>query len=148
MEYQTQQDKILTRIAEYYALSVAGTKIRLGSEANSENIRNKDFSLLQETHSNLAFSKCLYSEITHEGIETIRRALGGHGTSYYSGIPQLLNENLPNNTHEGENTVMYLQTARYIIKSFLGHLKGKPLTSSVKYLATLNNEAKPLAGKS
>jgi len=61
LEYQTQQDKILTRIAEYYALSVAGTKIRLGSEANSENIRNKDFSLLQETHSNLAFSKCLYS---------------------------------------------------------------------------------------
>lgn len=101
LEYQTQQDKILTRIAEYYALSVSGTKIRLGSEANSENIRKKDFSLLQETHSNLAFSKCLYSEIVHEGIETIRRGLGGHGTSYYSGIPQLLNENLPNNTHEG-----------------------------------------------
>jgi hypothetical protein len=42
---------------------------------------------------------------------------------------------------------MYLQTARYIIKSFLGHLKGKPLTDSVKYLATLNNETAPLAGK-
>lgn len=42
---------------------------------------------------------------------------------------------------------MYLQTARYIIKSFLGHLKGKPLTDSVKYLATLNKDTAPLAGK-
>ena len=70
-------------------------------------------------------------------METLRRALGGHGTSYYSGIPQMLNEYAPNNTHEGENTVMYIQTARYILKSYLGLLtKNKPLTDSVKYLAT------------
>lgn len=91
---------------------------------------------MQETHSNLAFSKCLYSEIVHEGMETLRRSLGGHGASYYSGIPQMLNEYAPNNTHEGENTVMYIQTARYILKSYIGHLtKNKPLTDSVKYLA-------------
>lgn len=68
MDYQTQQDKVLPRIAEYYALSVGGTKIRISSEKNSQNILKNDFSLLQETHSNLAFSKCLYSEIVHEGM--------------------------------------------------------------------------------
>ena len=31
IEYQTQQDKILPRIAEYYAMSAGGTKIRLCS---------------------------------------------------------------------------------------------------------------------
>jgi acyl-CoA oxidase len=31
IEYQTQQDKIISRIAEYYAMSSGGTKIRLCS---------------------------------------------------------------------------------------------------------------------
>lgn len=82
----------------------------------------------------------MYSEIVNEGIETLRRSLGGHGTSYYSGIPQILNEHSPNNTHEGENTVMYIQTARYILKSYIGLLtKGKTPTDSVKYLEKFND---------
>ena len=28
LEYQTQQEKVLSRIAEYYAITVAGSKIR------------------------------------------------------------------------------------------------------------------------
>lgn len=136
LDYQIQQDKIISRIAEYYAISVAGNRIRLISEQNTTNILKNDFSLLQENHSNLSFSKSLFSEIVHEGIEVCRRSLGGHGTSYYSGLPQLLNEYSPMNTHEGENTVMYLQAARYVLKSYGGHLlKGKPLSDSVQYLA-------------
>ena len=31
---------------------------------------------------------------------------------------------------------MYLQTAMYVLKSYLGHItKGKPLTDSVQYLS-------------
>jgi hypothetical protein len=51
----------MSRVAEYYAINVAGTRIRLISEQNSRNILNKDFTLLQETHSNLSFSKGLFS---------------------------------------------------------------------------------------
>jgi acyl-CoA oxidase len=101
IEYQAQQDKVISRIAEYYAVSVASTRIRLISESNSKKVLVNDFSLLQETHSNLAFSKCLFSEIVQDGIESCRRSMGGHGTSYYSGIPQLMNEYAANNTHEG-----------------------------------------------
>jgi len=61
LEYQTQQEKIIPRIAEYYAIIIAGNKIRKVSEQNTLNISKNDFSLLQETHSNLAFSKCQYS---------------------------------------------------------------------------------------
>jgi hypothetical protein len=139
LEYQTQQEKVLPRIAEYYALTIGGTKISTVSHQNGENVLKKDFSLLQETHSNLSFSKGLYSEITQDGIETLRRSMGGHGTSYYSGVPQIMNEVTANNTHEGENTVLYVQTARYILKSYLGHLQGKPLTDSVKYIARLQD---------
>jgi hypothetical protein len=35
---------------------------------------------------------------------------------------------------------MYIQTARYILKSYIGFLtKGKPLTESVKYLEQFNS---------
>lgn len=47
MDYQTQQEKVLPRIAEYYAINIGGTKIRLGSEDNSARILKNDFSLLQ-----------------------------------------------------------------------------------------------------
>lgn len=115
---------------------MASAKIREVSANNGKRVLEKDFSLLQETHSNLAFSKGLFSEICQDGIEILRRSMGGHGTSYYSGMPQLLNEYIANNTHEGENTVMYLQSARYVLKSYLGHMtKGKPLADSVSYIS-------------
>jgi hypothetical protein len=41
---------------------------------------------------------------------------------------------LANIPAEGENTVMYLQTARYVMKSYMDLLKGKKLMDSVKYL--------------
>lgn len=38
MDYQTQQEKILVRIAEYYAITIAGTKIREISEDNGRKV--------------------------------------------------------------------------------------------------------------
>ena len=61
LDYQTQQEKILPRIAEYYAMTIAGMKINSVSQQNGLNVLKKDFSLLQETHSNLCFSKSLFS---------------------------------------------------------------------------------------
>lgn len=61
LDYLTQQEKVLTRIAEYYAITLGGTKIRQVSEKNRQKVLKHDFSLLQETHSDLAFSKALFS---------------------------------------------------------------------------------------
>jgi hypothetical protein len=128
---------------------VAGNKIRQVSEYNKEKVLKNDFSLIQETHSNLSFSKGLFSELGQDGMEILRRSMGGHGTSYYSGVPQLMNEYVAHNTHEGENTVMYLQTARYVLKNYLGFMtKGKALADSVKYIARLQEfNEKQFAGK-
>ena len=37
-------------------------------------------------------------------------------------------------TYEGENTVLLLQTARYLVKSWKQAMDGKPLPESVEYL--------------
>ena len=92
LKYQTQQEKVLPRIAEYYAMTVDSSKTRNLCIENGQKVLKKDFSILQETHSNLCFSKCLFSEICQDGMEILRRSMGGHGTSYYSGVPQIMNE--------------------------------------------------------
>ena len=47
-----------------------------------------------------------------------------------------MNEYVANNTHEGENTVMYLQTAKYVLKGYVNHMtKGNQLAQSVSYIS-------------
>jgi hypothetical protein len=58
------------------------------------------------------------------GIETIRKSCGGNGFSYYSGIPSIRNEMSPIPTYEGENTILLLQTARFLVRAYDGALKG------------------------
>jgi hypothetical protein len=53
-------------------------------------------------------------------MEICRKACGGHGFSQYSGFVSLINEYAPHNTQEGENTVLYLQIAKHLIKNYKG----------------------------
>ena len=46
-------------------------------------------------------------------LKVCRMACGGHGYSQASGLPYLYVNYVPANTYEGENTVLFLQTARY-----------------------------------
>ena len=46
-------------------------------------------------------------------VQVCRLACGGHGYSLASGIPSLYVNYTAAQTYEGENTVLYLQTARY-----------------------------------
>jgi acyl-CoA oxidase len=51
-----------------------------------------------------------------DGIETCRRAMGGHGFGGGSGLIQLNNDYLSKPTVEGDNWMITQQTASYIIK--------------------------------
>lgn len=99
MDYQLQQQKIIERIAEYFAISVAGNKIKNISNENVRRVLSKgDFSLMQETHVCLSLGKCFFSELVYDGMQICRKACGGHGFSHYSGFVPLINEYAPNNT--------------------------------------------------
>lgn len=50
-------------------------------------------------------------------------------------MPSIFYEYAAHLTHEGENTILYLQTARYLLKSYKHSVtKKKPLGESVKYI--------------
>ncbi|RSH76520.1 fatty-acyl coenzyme A oxidase [Apiotrichum porosum] len=71
------------------------------------------FSLLPKA---CAVSMSHGTTISVEGIETARRACGGHGYSHYSGIGHLYSEMLPSVTYEGDNYMLTKQVARALIK--------------------------------
>ena len=59
----------------------------------------------------------------------------------FSGLTQLLNDYIPNATYEGENVVMALQAARYLVKAALDGFKGKEPVGNAKYLGNLGRLA-------
>lgn len=91
---------------------------------------------MAEAHNCLCLGKAFSTDLLMKDIEICRLACGGHGFHHYSGIPSLLQEVSPVTTLEGENTVMYLQLSRYLLKSYKNSITKKhELSHSVKYLA-------------
>lgn len=59
-----------------------------------------------------------------DGIEECRLTCGGQGYSVLSGLPQLLASYVQNCTWEGDNNVMCLQMARFLVKQMHAALSG------------------------
>lgn len=79
-------------------------------------ISKGDFGRLAELHSQSSGLKSLCTDYAANGIETCRRALGGHGFGGGSGLIQLNADYLSKPTVEGDNWMITQQTASYLIK--------------------------------
>lgn len=65
--------------------------------------------------------------------QVCRLACGGHGYMLISGLPRLYATTVAACTYEGENTVLYLQTSRFLLKCLTGqHKLGQ--NSQLKFL--------------
>lgn len=139
LDYQIQQNKLFTYLASAYALQAGATKC---AELTTENIRRieekEDFSLMKDLHAALCGTKAFYSSEAIEGIDQARLSCGGHGYSAYSGFVSLWREFSPNTTYEGDNTIMALQTARYLLRCLDKARKGTKLLENVAYLQNFN----------
>ena len=135
LDYQLQMNKIMPLIASAYAFNASYKRIVALYYEMMRNIQEKeDFSTMNELHSILSGCKAFFTWETLLGIEVCRQSCGGHGYADYSGIPLLFGMFCSHVTLEGDNTVMALQTARYLLKSAQKALKGGKLQGSVEYL--------------
>lgn len=82
-------------------------------------------------------------------MEICRLSCGGHGFSHYSGIPSIIFEYSSNLTMEGENSILYLQVSRYLLKCYKYYIRGRnaigqsaAYISSFDYLISLKVEEK------
>lgn len=76
------------------------------------------------------------------GIEQLRLACGGHGYMDASNLPGTYGLVTAVCTYEGENTVLLLQTARYLMKAWRQAVGGQPLPPTVGYLVVISRGVK------
>ena len=85
----------------------------------SDQFTNSCMYTFYQLHAMAAGLKSFCTYTSCELIEQLRLACGGHGYSRASGLPKIYTLTMPSCTYEGENTVLYLQTARYSTCMFI-----------------------------
>ncbi|XP_065369280.1 probable peroxisomal acyl-coenzyme A oxidase 1 [Calliphora vicina] len=135
LEHLTQQMKVLPEIATAVAYRLAaGSLLRL-YEQTSQDIAEQDFSRLPELHALACILKVSCSYDSAYGIERMRQGCGGHGYLTAANMGNLFTLATAACTYEGENTVLYLQVGKILIKSWSDVLAGKKLMPTLSYLS-------------
>uniref|UniRef100_A0A8B9KXP0 Acyl-coenzyme A oxidase n=1 Tax=Astyanax mexicanus TaxID=7994 RepID=A0A8B9KXP0_ASTMX len=128
LDYQAQQYKLFPLLAAAYAFTFVGQYMSNMYHRITGDINQGDFSELPEVI-------CICSNATSIfSIEVCRMSCGGHGYSRCSSLPDIYVTFTATCTYEGENTVMMLQTARYLVKSYRQAREGRQLSGIVSYL--------------
>lgn len=119
LDYQTQQYRLFPALSTCYGVMYSGLSFRnllnkLQSDAGSLANVNKDglaqLHALSSALKAFSFDNCLkYSQLS-------RLCCGGHGYSASSGLSQIIMEADAGCSYEGDNIILYLQTARYLLK--------------------------------
>ncbi|KIX05786.1 uncharacterized protein Z518_03758 [Rhinocladiella mackenziei CBS 650.93] len=129
LDYPTVQIRILPLLATTFALHYTGEAMYKLYHGTREAIeKSGDFSRLAEMHAASSGLKSLCTTLAADGIETCRRAMGGHGFGGGSGMIALNNEYLSKPTVEGDNWMITQQTAAYLIKRMTEAVKNPKFT--------------------
>ncbi|XP_006813018.1 peroxisomal acyl-coenzyme A oxidase 1-like [Saccoglossus kowalevskii] len=134
LDYRSQQLKLFPYLAAAYAFTFTGWSTRYRYMEVQMEMNDGNMEALPELHALSAGLKAFTSYVANEGIEVCRLSCGGHGYSQASGFPELYGLATPLVTYEGENTVMLLQTARYLMKCAATAKRGGGLPGFVLYL--------------
>ncbi|XP_055374432.1 probable peroxisomal acyl-coenzyme A oxidase 1 [Condylostylus longicornis] len=135
IDHFTQQLKLFPYIAKTIAFKLSADYIWNMYNNVSAELEKGNLERLPELH---ALSCCLKAVCTSDastGVEVLRMACGGHGYLNCSNFPIIYGNTTAACTYEGENTVMLLQTSRFLMKAWEQALKQVKLTPTVAYLA-------------
>jgi acyl-CoA oxidase len=117
LDYSTVQIRVLPLLATTYALHYTAEAMNdIYEKTRAQIEKDNDFSKLAEMHAVSSGLKSLCTSLAANGIETCRRALGGHGFGGGSGLISLNANYLNKPTVEGDNWMITQQTASYLIK--------------------------------
>jgi acyl-CoA oxidase len=140
LDYPTVQIRILPLLAATYALHYTGLAMQRTYRHARKEIEGGNFSSLAHMHSMSSGLKSLCTNIVADGIETCRRALGGHGYGGGSGFTRLSPDYLSRVTVEGDNWMITQQVASYLIKR-MTEAASKKTGSDPSHLERLNAQA-------
>ncbi|KAM7341954.1 acyl-coenzyme A oxidase 1-like [Cochliomyia hominivorax] len=135
IEHLTQQMKLLPEISHAIAYRLAAGNLLRLYENTYEAIARKDYSRLSELHALACILKVSSSYDTTFGIERMRQSCGGHGYLVSANLGNLFTISTAACTYEGENSVLYLQVGKILLKTWSDILAGKELMPTMSYLS-------------
>lgn len=136
LDYQAQQNKLFPPLAAVFGFNFCANYLWDLYNFANDNLEKGDLELLPELHGLSCALKALVSSEAGNYVETLRQSCGGHGYMACSNFPRLYGQVTAAETYEGENTVLWLQVARYLVKTY----KEKKGGESVKYLVNLPDQ--------
>ncbi|KAK9716339.1 hypothetical protein RND81_06G226700 [Saponaria officinalis] len=142
IDYKTQQSRLFPLLASAYAFRVVGEWLKWLYNDVNEKLQAKDFSTLPEVHACTAGLKSLTTSVTADGIEECRKLCGGHGYLVSSGLPELFAVYVPACTYEGDNIVLLLQVARFLMKTVSNLGSSKPPVGTIAYMGRVEHLAR------
>lgn len=134
IDYKTQQSRLFPLLASAYAFRFVGEWLKWLYTDVTQRLQANDFSTLPEAHACTAGLKSLTTSATADAIEECRKLCGGHGYLSSSGLPELFAVYIPACTYEGDNTVLLLQVARFLMKTVSQLGSGKQPVGSTAYM--------------
>lgn len=115
IDYQLQQHKIARNLSKTYAMAMGLYQVMDLIGKNSDAVAKGDYSYFQQIHLLLCECKAFYTHWDNQCVTECIQACGGHGYAYTSGLVTPYTENFPNMILEGENSLLCLQVARYLL---------------------------------
>lgn len=134
IDFQTQQHKIFPQIAKGVFYRMAADHVWDLYRVVNKQLENGNKSNLPELHALSCCLKAVCSEETAKGVEILRKSCGGHGFIASANFGNIYAAATAACTYEGENTVLLMQTARFLVKNYLDGVKRKVLPKTVGYL--------------
>ncbi|XP_075165722.1 acyl-coenzyme A oxidase 1-like [Haematobia irritans] len=135
LEHTTQQMKVFPEIATSIAYRLAANNLRSLYKETSEAINRQDFSRLPELHALACILKVSCSYDASVGIERLRQGCGGHGYLTAGNMGNIFSMATSACTYEGENSVLYLQVGKILMKTWTEVLAGKQLMPTMLYIS-------------
>eukprot|EP00352_Strombidinopsis_acuminata_P003627 CAMPEP_0176400714 /NCGR_PEP_ID=MMETSP0126-20121128/47829_1 /TAXON_ID=141414 ORGANISM="Strombidinopsis acuminatum, Strain SPMC142" /NCGR_SAMPLE_ID=MMETSP0126 /ASSEMBLY_ACC=CAM_ASM_000229 /LENGTH=196 /DNA_ID=CAMNT_0017777157 /DNA_START=1061 /DNA_END=1651 /DNA_ORIENTATION=+ len=125
-------------LAQAYAMMCGGKFVDDTHFAMLEQVHKGDFSLMDMHHHFTSGFKSMFADYGYYGIDKVRINCGGAGFSGWSGLPHIFQEYTANPTHEGDNSVMMIQSSNFLLKLLRGIAKGKPVGDNLSMFKYLN----------
>ncbi|KAF9574305.1 fatty-acyl coenzyme A oxidase [Mortierella alpina] len=147
IDYAIHQYRLMPLLAQAYAFHFTGVETqklyddlmdKLESTQPGDASMQDTLDTLKETHATSAGLKAFCTWSTLNAIEACRQTLGGHGYSAYTGLATMYNDFAVHCTWEGDNTILTLQSGRYLISCYREALAGKAQPEGVDYLNHLD----------
>ncbi|XP_026731719.1 probable peroxisomal acyl-coenzyme A oxidase 1 [Trichoplusia ni] len=133
IDFVTQRDKVFSAIAACFAMMMNARRLWETFYIIDGQLHKGNLERLGELH---ALACCLKAVSTSDSAmftERCRLACGGNGYMHSSNLPLTYALTSASCTYEGDNTVLLLQTARFLLKVWR-QMDTVPLTPTVAYL--------------